>query len=128
MGRAEIVGRLHLDEVRYFNPGTTISIDDGKTREYGLVLRVENDAIVLFDPVANDYDAFNAVVETLARVPVNANTASPLVLEPIEFLIEMTQSEVADEGRRASLVKGLQAVYNPLSFWLMRPLRPAATN
>ena len=78
-----------------------------------------------------DLDAHaNEVVDRYSEV--RFRTTSPrefrLVLEPIEFLIEMTQSEVADEGRRASLVKGLQAVYNPLSFWLMRPLRPAATN
>jgi hypothetical protein len=71
---------LRLDDARWFNTGTTVRISDGRTTEYGIVLRTTGDGVHLTQPLVNDYAAYGAVVEPLARRPVNVNTAPPEVL------------------------------------------------
>jgi hypothetical protein len=121
--------RLQLDEVRYFNHGTTVAIDDGRTREFGLVLGVENQTVVLFDPVANDYDAFSAVVEPLARLPVNANTASPFVLEALFANLQWNGVNARITGREARELASLVVEQRPFDGhedFLRRVVLPAA--
>ena len=49
---------LDVDEIRWFNPGTTVRISDGRTTEYGIVRAIEQNRVMLVDAVVNDYFAF----------------------------------------------------------------------
>jgi uncharacterized membrane protein YgcG len=75
-------GQIKVDNVRWFNPGATLEITDGQSKELALVSLVRKDGTVVLDRIlANDYAAFTAEVRVLARRPVNLNTARPDVLK-----------------------------------------------
>lgn len=75
-------GQIKVDNVRWFNPGSTLEITDGQSKELALVSLVSKDGTVKLDRIlANDYQAFTAEVRVLARRPVNLNTARPDVIK-----------------------------------------------
>jgi hypothetical protein len=75
-------GRIRVDNVRWFNAGSTIRISDGSSTEMALVTFVTTDGWVVLDRLlTNDYAAYTAEVRVLARRPVNLNTARPEVLK-----------------------------------------------
>jgi len=74
-------GQIRVDNVRWFNAGSTIQIRDGKSTELALVTLVKKDGLLTLDRIlANDYAAYSAEVRVLARRPVNINTARRDVL------------------------------------------------
>jgi len=73
--------RLEVDEVRWFAPGSTVRITDGRTTELAIVQRIQDGALLLVDVLANDYFLGTAQLQVQARRPVNINTASAQVLE-----------------------------------------------
>ncbi len=73
---------IGVDETRWFNPGATIKIEDGKTIEFALVEEVESNGVVrLRQALQSDYIAWAAEVSVLNRRPVNINVADVDVLE-----------------------------------------------
>jgi hypothetical protein len=77
-------GKLRVDNGRWFNPGATVRIRDGQTTEFALVQNVLGNGEIALDRILdNDYEAYSAVVEVLARRPVNVNTARPEVLRAL---------------------------------------------
>jgi hypothetical protein len=74
-------GLIRVDNLRWFNAGSTIQIRDGKSTELAMVSLVRKDGTIVLDRIlVNDYPAYSAEVRVLARRPVNINTASPDVL------------------------------------------------
>ncbi len=73
--------RVEVEQTRWFAPGTTVRISDGRTTELAIVQSVDAAAVYLNASLANDYFVGQAQIESLARRPVNANTASVEVLE-----------------------------------------------
>lgn len=73
--------RLEVEETRWFAPGTTVRITDGQTTELAVVQGVDVVAVYLTSVLANDYFVGQAQIQSLARRPVNINTASADVLE-----------------------------------------------
>jgi hypothetical protein len=74
-------GQFRVDNLRWFNAGSTIQIRDGKSAELAIVSQVKKDGMVLVDRIfVNDYSAYSAEVRVLARRPVNINTARRDVL------------------------------------------------
>lgn len=73
--------RVEVEQTRWFSPGTTVRISDGQTTELAIVQAVDAAAVYLNAALANDYFVGHAQLESLARRPVNANTASVEVLE-----------------------------------------------
>lgn len=72
--------RIQVEETRSFNAGTTIRITDGQTTEYGIVRRARGAVIELWEPLQQDYLAYQSEMSALIRRPVNVNTASREVL------------------------------------------------
>lgn len=87
--------RLQVDGIRWFNPGTTVRISDGRSTEYGIVRVCEPSAgggigeVVLMDALVNDYEPYAAEVRPLARRPVNVNTATPEVLRALFLNLQL---------------------------------------
>ncbi len=75
--------RIQVADGRYFNKGTTVQISDGQTTEIGLVYAANDHSIELWNPLVNEYYAYDTVVRPLSRRPVNINTASREVLEAL---------------------------------------------
>jgi len=90
---------LVLDDVRWFNAGTTVRISDGTNTEYALVRAVEGAKVILARPLANAYTAGETLVSPLARTPVNVNTASAEVLTALWTNLKL-------RGRTARLTAG----------------------
>ncbi len=80
---------LPVDDARFFNAGTTVRIRDGDVFEFGLVVSANAEALVLQDPLVHDYEPFRAVVQPLARRPVDINTASPEVLKALFWNLKL---------------------------------------
>lgn len=91
--------RLALDDLRWFNPGTTVWITDGTNEEYGLVRGTEGNVLVLDSPLRSPYERYKTLVHALARAPVNVNTASPEVLRALWTNLKL-------RGRSARLTEG----------------------
>lgn len=75
---------------RNLNAGTVVRLRNGKTVEYNLIARCENQgkdrvAVTLQEPPANDYPADSLLVAPLLRSPININTCSRRVLEALIF-------------------------------------------
>ena len=80
---------LRVENGRWFNQGTTVRITDGQTTELGVVRGTRGNAVTLMDAVANDYSPFTAVVQPLARRPVNINTAREEVLRALLMNLQL---------------------------------------
>ena len=74
---------LPVDDVRWFNPGTTVWITDGTNHELGLVSTTSGNGVVLTGPLHVPFEAGETIVAPLARTPVNVNTAAPEVLRAL---------------------------------------------
>lgn len=81
--------RLLVDDLRWFNAGTTVRITDGQTTEIGLVRDTRSGAVILMEPLKNEYAAYTAVVQPLSRRPVNINTAPPEVLRALFLNLQL---------------------------------------
>lgn len=120
---------LQVDELRWFNPGTTVRLTDGRTTELGLVRSVEAGRVQLFDPVTNAYAAFTAELSPLARRPVNANTASAEVLEALFLHLQWRGVNSRITRREARELAALTIVSRPFDGFedfLRRLVLPAA--
>jgi hypothetical protein len=92
--------KLTVDDLRHFNPGTTVRITDGRNTELALVRKAEKGQIVLTQPLGARFQRYKTVVQPLARVPVNVNTASPEVLHALWLNLKLrgkTARITADE-------------------------------
>lgn len=79
--RAGVDGILTVEDGRWLGVGTTIRVRDGVTSELALVQnRLGGGRVALDRILRNDYAAQSAVVDVLARRPVNLNTAKRPVL------------------------------------------------
>ncbi len=72
---------LVLDQARWYSPGTSVRISDGRTTELGVVQEITDEGVRLMQPVVNDYESLTAIASPLARRPVNVNSASAATLE-----------------------------------------------
>ncbi len=120
---------LDVDEIRWFNPGTTVRITDGRTTEYGIVRSIENNEVKLVDAVVNDYFAFTAVVAPLARRPVNLNTAPPEVLALLFENLQWSGANDRITGREARNLAAVVVESRPFEGhedFLRRVVLPAA--
>ena len=52
-----------VDDLRHFNPGTTVRISDGRNTELALVRKAEKGQIVLTQPLGARFDRYRTVVE-----------------------------------------------------------------
>lgn len=73
-------GRFQVSDLRWFNPGTTVRVRDGRSTELAIVQEIAGGAVVLDRILDEDYAAYTTVVDVLARRPVNVNTAPRAVL------------------------------------------------
>ncbi len=74
-------GRITVDNARWLNVGSTVRIRDGQTTELAMVQNLMGGNRVALDRILkNEYAANGAVVDVLARRPVNLNTATREVL------------------------------------------------
>lgn len=74
-------GQFRVDSTRWMAPGSTVRIRDSVSTELALVVSVQGSGEVVLDRIlAQDYLPFEAIVEVLARRPVNLNTAPRAVL------------------------------------------------
>jgi hypothetical protein len=69
-----------VDNPAYFGVGTLVRITDGVNYDYGVVLDNNGQRITLGSRVSHDYQIGDARIESMARHPVNINTASDEVL------------------------------------------------
>ncbi len=95
---------VSVDEWRWFNPGTTVLVTDGRARELAIVRRSLGSLIELTDVLANDYDAYRAEIRALARRPVNVNTAGPAVLRALVFGLKRAGVNARITDREADLL------------------------
>ena len=66
---------LAVQESRWFAPGTTVLIEGGGNREFGLVVESSGGRVRLLNSVVNDYRQLEAQISASSRRPVNLNTA-----------------------------------------------------
>jgi hypothetical protein len=121
--------RLPVDDLRWFNPGTTVWITDGTKGEYALVRTTQAGALVLMGPLRAAFTAGRTVVAPLARTPVNVNTASAEVLKALWTNLKLRgKSARITEGEAEQLVD-LALVSRPFTGFedlLRRLVLPAA--
>ncbi len=123
-------GRLRVDDPRWFNPGATLRVRDGETSELALVQSVSgNGEIVLDRLLQNEYRPYEAVVEVLARRPVNLNTARREVLEALFLNLQIAGRNSRVTGDEATALAALVIESRPLTGFedfLRRVVLPAA--
>ena len=90
---------VQVADARYFNKGTTVQISDGQTTEIGLVFDANDRLLVLWDPLVNEYNAYDTVIRPLSRCPVNVNTAPREVLEALITNLRL-------QGKSARITRG----------------------
>ena len=94
-------GRISVVDARWFNAGATVRVRGRGASELALVQQVEpgpGARLVLDRVLANDYEPYSAIVEVLARRPVNLNTATPEVLRALFLNLQV-------EGRNSRVTK-----------------------
>lgn len=123
-------GRLRVQDPRFVNTGATVRIGDGAVQEYALVQGVlRNGEIVLDRVLEGTWPAYGAVLEVLARRPVNANSASERVLQALFLNVQLVgkNSRVTiDEARQLAEITVASRPFTGLEDWLRRVLLPAA--
>jgi hypothetical protein len=127
--KAGIDCTLELQDARWFNEGTTVRITDGETTELGIVRRAGGGSITLVDAVGSDYAAYTAVVQPLARRPVNVNTATREVLVALLLNLQMRgrQSRVTPrEADQLALVIEQSRPFTSFEDFVRRLILPAA--
>lgn len=121
--------RLSVDDGRWFNPGTTVRIEQGDFSEVALVRYVGRGVIGLDRALSGTYDAYRAIVRPLARRPVNLNTASPEVLRALFENLRLAGSRSFLTAREASQLIEVVVVSRPFTGFedfLRRVVLPAA--
>jgi type II secretory pathway pseudopilin PulG len=119
---------LVVDDARWFNPGTTVQITDGRTTELGVVQDVSPAGVRLMTALANDYLALAAVVRPQVRVPVNANTASAAVLEALFANLQLARVNsriTRDEARQLAALVIESRPFDGFEDFLRRVVLPA---
>lgn len=123
-------GRLRVQDPRFVNTGATVRIGDGAVQEYALVQGVlRNGEIVLDRVLEGTWPAYGAVLETLARRPVNANSAPERVLQALFLNVQLVGKNsrvTSDEARQLAEVTVASRPFTGLEDWLRRVLLPAA--
>ncbi len=107
--------QIPIDEGRWFNPGTTVRITDGKNTEYGLVRAAGGDSITLTEPLEHEYEPYRAVVQALARSPVNVNTASSEVLRALFLNLKLRSKSARITASEADQLVGLVLESRPFT-------------
>ncbi len=109
--------RIPVDEVRWFNPGTTVRISDGRNTEFRLVRFAERSppAIVVSEPLGHEYDPERALVQALARAPVNVNTASHEVLRALFLNLKLREKSARITSAEAEDLVGLVLESRPFT-------------
>jgi hypothetical protein len=120
---------LPLSDSRSFNAGTTVRITDGEVTEFGLVHAVNREGIRLKEALQYEYEPFTAVVQPLAKRPVNINTASPEVLRALFLNLKLRTASARITSREADELVTVVVVSRPfigLEDFLRRVVLPAA--
>lgn len=66
-----------IRNLRYFGPGTIVRITDGVNDDYAVVTKVRGtNNVLLAGNISHDYAADQTRIYSLARAPINVNTAS----------------------------------------------------
>ncbi len=123
-------GRVKVDSARWFNPGATVRIRDGETSELALVQNVLGSGQIALDRVLkNDYDAYEAVVDVLARRPVNLNTAPREVLVALFLNLQVAGQNsrvTSDEADELAALVIESRPFTGFQDFLERAILPAA--
>jgi hypothetical protein len=123
-------GKLRVDNGRWLGVGSTVRIRDGQTTELALVQNVLGNGEIALDRIlANDYEAYAAVLDVLVRRPVNINTAKRDVLRVLFLNLQLSGKNsriTADEaGELADLVIESRP-FTGLEDFLRRVVLPSA--
>ncbi|MEO0651180.1 MAG: hypothetical protein AAFZ65_10940, partial [Planctomycetota bacterium] len=121
---------LRVGSNRWFNPGATVRISDGRTTVLALVeSALGNDRIKLKDPLNAAFRELDTTVEVLARRPVNVNTASPDVLQALFLHLKLRgQNERISRAESEALVARIvdERPFDGIEDFIERLLIPAA--
>ena len=121
--------RLSVDDGRWFNPGTTVRISGNGFSEVALVRGVGRNSLRLDRPLVGSYRAFSALVQPLARRPVNINTASNRVLLALVENLRLRGNSsflTTREAEQLVEVIVLSRPFDGLEDFLRRVVLPAA--
>ena len=123
-------GRLRVADSRFVNAGSTVRIGDGALQELALVQQVaRNGELVLDRILEGSFPANGAVLEVLARRPVNANSADERVLEALFLnlqLVGRNSRVTSDEARALASLTIESRPFTGHEDWMRRVLLPAA--
>ncbi|MCY2960459.1 MAG: hypothetical protein NTY35_09875, partial [Planctomycetota bacterium] len=123
-------GRFRVDSGRWLNPGATVRVRDGQSSELALVQNVLGNGDIALDRVLkNDYLAYEAVVDVLARRPVNLNTAPREVLVALFLNLQVAGQNsrvTADEADEFAALVIESRPFTGFQDFLQRAVLPAA--
>ncbi len=123
-------GRLRVDNARWLNPGATVRVTDGENSELALVQNVLGNGEIALDRIVRaDYEPYEAVVEVLARRPVNLNTAPREVLQALFLNLQVAGQNsrvTADEAASLSELVIQSRPFTGFEDFLKRVVLPAA--
>jgi hypothetical protein len=120
--------KLAVDDARRFNAGTTVRIRDGHATEFALVVESRPRGLLLAEPLANAFRAYEAVVEPLVRAPVDVNTASPEVLKALFWNLKLKAKSARITAEEANTLVEVVVASRPfagLEDFLRRVVLPA---
>ncbi|MSR61107.1 MAG: hypothetical protein EXS08_01495 [Planctomycetes bacterium] len=106
---------LPVDDLRWFNPGTTVWITDGDNDELAMVRGSGGGKLVLSEPLQHPFKAWRTIVAPLARTPVNVNTASPEVLTALWTNLKLRGKTARITGGEAQQLVDLAIVSRPFT-------------
>ncbi|MFG0316914.1 MAG: hypothetical protein ACF8XB_06555, partial [Planctomycetota bacterium JB042] len=113
------VPQLVVAGARNLGPGTVVRLSAEDRREYNLVVSVGEAAddtflVTLQEPCEFSYAADEAILEGLARAPVNVNTCSRRVLEALLTGIRLKDSSDGVDPKEAAAVADALIAARPL--------------
>ncbi len=114
-GQPQYGCKLPVDDLRWFNPGTTVWITDGRNSELALVRTTEAGKLVLSEPLRVPFKADQTVVAPLARTPVNVNTAAPEVLAALWTNLKLRGKSARITAGEAQQLVDLALVSRPFT-------------
>jgi len=123
-------GKVRVADGRHVNAGSTVRIGDGAQQELAIVLQVERDGDLVLDRLLElSFPANIAVLEVLARRPVNANSADERVLEALFLNLQLqgrNSRVTVDEARELARLTVQSRPFTGHEDWMRRVLLPAA--